>query len=90
MVTIFKILRVCACVYMLSYFGHVQLCDPMDCRPQGSSAHGDSPDKNTGVSCHALLQGIFSTQETNPYLMSPALAGGLFTICATWEAKDIT
>ena len=28
----------------------------MDCSPAGSSVHGDSPGKNTGVSCHALLQ----------------------------------
>ena len=28
----------------------------------------DSPDKNTGVGGHALLQGIFQTQGSNPYL----------------------
>ena len=28
----------------------------------------DSPDKNTGVACHALLQGIFLTQGFNPCL----------------------
>ena len=44
------------------------LCDPMDCSPPGSSAHGDSPGKNTGVCCHALLQGIFLTQGWNPGL----------------------
>ena len=33
------------------------LCDPMDCSPPGSSAHGDSLGKNTEVGCHALLQG---------------------------------
>ena len=27
----------------------------MDCSLSGSSVHGDSPDKNTGVGCHALL-----------------------------------
>ena len=27
------------------------LCDPMDYSPPGSSVHGDSPGKNTGVSC---------------------------------------
>ena len=27
----------------------------------------DSPGKNTGVSCHFLLQGIFPTQGSNPY-----------------------
>ena len=32
------------------------LCDPVDCRPPGSSVHGDSPGKNTGVGCHALIQ----------------------------------
>ena len=35
------------------------LCDLMDCSPPGSLVHGDSPGKNTGVGCHALLQGIF-------------------------------
>ena len=29
------------------------LCDPMDYSPPGSSVHGDSPGKNTGLSCHA-------------------------------------
>ena len=43
----------------------------------------DSPGKNTGVGCHALPQGIFPPQRSNPRLMSPALAGGFF---ATWEA----
>ena len=38
------------------------LCDPMDCSPPGSSVHGDSLGKATGVGCHALLQGIFPTQ----------------------------
>ena len=28
----------------------------------------DSPGKNTGVGCHALLQGIFPTQGLNPGL----------------------
>ena len=44
------------------------LCDSMDCSPPGSSVHGDSPDKNTGVDCHALFQGIFPTQGSNPGL----------------------
>ena len=44
------------------------LCDPMDYSLPGSSVHGDSPGKNTGVSCHALLQGIFPTRGLNPGL----------------------
>ena len=42
------------------------LCNPMDCSLPGTSVHGDSPEKNTGVGCHAFLQGIFPTQEMNP------------------------
>ena len=41
------------------------LCDPMDCSLPGSCVHGDSPGKNTGKGCHALLQGIFPTQGSN-------------------------
>ena len=44
------------------------ICDPMDCSLLGSSVHGDSPGKNTGVGCHVLLQGIFPTQGLNPDL----------------------
>ena len=44
------------------------LCDPMDCSLPGSSVHGDSPGKNTGVDCHAVLQEIFSNQGSNPGL----------------------
>ena len=44
-------------------------CDPVDCSPPGSSVRGDSPGKNTGVGCHALLQGIFLTQGSDPHLL---------------------
>ena len=44
-------------------------CDPIDYSPPGSSIHGDSPGKNTGVGYHALLQGIFLTQGMNPSLL---------------------
>ena len=42
------------------------LCNPMDCSLPDSSVHADSPGKNTGVGCHALLQGIFPSQGLNP------------------------
>ena len=42
------------------------LWDSMGCSPPGLSVYGDSPGKNTGVGCHILLQGIFSTQGSNP------------------------
>ena len=44
------------------------LCDSMDCSLPDSPVHVDSPGKNTGVGCHALLQGIFPTQGLNPGL----------------------
>ena len=40
----------------------------MDWSPPGSSVRGDSPGKNTGEGCHALLQWIFPTQGLNPLL----------------------
>ena len=66
----------------------LQLC--LTVRPYGLQftrllCSWDSPGKSTGVECHALLQGIFTTQVLNPYLLSPALAGGFFTTNATWE-----
>ena len=45
------------------------LCDPMDYSPSGSSVHGDSIDKNTGVGCHTLFQEIVPTQGLNPGLL---------------------
>ena len=41
------------------------LCNPMDSNQLSSSIHEDSLVKNTGVGCHALLQGIFPTQGLN-------------------------
>ena len=45
------------------------LCDPVDCSLPGSSDHGVSPGKNTGVGCCALLQGIFPTEGPNLHLL---------------------
>ena len=45
------------------------LCDPMDCSPAKLLSPWNSPDKNTGLDCHSLLQGISSTQRSNPGLL---------------------
>ena len=45
------------------------LCIPVECSLPGSPVHGGSPGKNTGVGCHALCQGIFPTQGSNPSLL---------------------
>ena len=45
------------------------LCDPVDCSPPGSSVPGIPPGKNSGMGCHAVLQGIFLAQGWNPGLL---------------------
>ena len=55
------VVRGCA-VLCLAAQSCATFCNPMHCSPAGSSVHGDSPGKNTGVGCHALLQRIFPTQ----------------------------
>ena len=42
--------------------------NPIDCNPPGSSVHGDSPGKITGVGCHTFFQRTFPTQSLNPGL----------------------
>ena len=54
------------CLVAQSY---TALCNPMDCSLPASSVLEDSPGKHTGVGCHALLQGIFPTQGSNPGLL---------------------
>ena len=49
----------------------------------------DSPGKNTGVGCHALLQGIFPTQGSNPNLLHLLhWQAGFIPLSATWEAPS--
>ena len=57
----------CAVLRLVAQSGPT-LGSPVDCSPPGSSVHGDSPGKNAGVGCHALLQGVFPTQGSNPGL----------------------
>ena len=63
------------------------LCDPMDCSPPGSSVHGDSPGKNTGVGCHSLLQEIFPTLGSNLGLLH---CRQILFCLSHWEAQDWT
>ena len=44
----------------------------------------DSLGKNTGVGCHALLQGSFQPRDGT---QGACIAGGFFTIWAAWEAR---
>ena len=60
------------------------LCNHMDCSLPGSSVHGDSPGKNTGVGCMPSSRG--SSQPRDQTQVSHT-AGGFFTIWATSSRK---
>ena len=48
-----------------------------------------NPGKNTGVGCHALLQGIFPTLGSNlHHFTSPALAGGSLPLMPLGKPRD--
>ena len=63
---VYSQLRVCACSVVSD---SLRLCGLWSAR---ILCPWDSPGKNTGVSCHFLLQGIFPTEESNRHL--PAFA----------------
>ena len=66
---LFEGIGLCNCVVLcLVAQSWPTLCNAMDCSSPGSCVNGDSPSKNTGVGCLALLQGIFPTQGSNPVL----------------------
>ena len=77
---VYKVKNNCLVSHMLPHPCHAQSCltlrGPVDCSPPGSSVLGDSPGKNTGVGCHALLQAIFLTQGSNH--RSPTLQAYFF------------
>ena len=54
---------------MLSHFSCVQLCATSGLQPVMLLCPQDSPGKNTGMGCHALLQGIFPTQGSKLHLL---------------------
>ena len=67
------------CIYSQVYHFCVCVCVSHSIMPNSLPPHGllparplcplDSPGKNTGVGCHALLQGVFPTLGLNPGLL---------------------
>ena len=55
----------CVCVQSLS---HVQIFMAYELQPIRFLCPWNFPGRNTGVGCHFLPQGIFSTQRWNPHL----------------------
>ena len=62
--SLIHIVCVCVCSVTQSY---LTFCDPME--PTRLLCPWDFPGKNTGASCHFLLQAIFLTQESNLCLL---------------------
>ena len=59
------------------------LCDPMAWSPPGSSVHGDSPGKNTGVGCHDTTLDI---RETLPrYYKLTKVERNNALLCGLWK-----
>ena len=59
------------------------LCDPMDCSSPGSSVHGDSPGKNTGMAAMLSFRRSFQPRD---WTQVSCIAGRFFTIWAISEA----
>ena len=55
--------------HTLSYSVMSDCFSPHGLQPTRLHCPWDAPGKNTGAGCHALLQGIFPTQGSNPYLL---------------------
>ena len=53
------------------------LCDPMDCSLPGSSVHGDSPGKSTGVGWHVSSRDL---PEPRDRIQVSRMVGEFFTI----------
>ena len=73
------------CVHAKSLQSFSTLSNPLNC--SSLLCPWDSPGENTGVGCHALLQGIFLTQGLKPGFLCLLhwQVGFFFTTSATWE-----
>ena len=80
-----SVICVCVCAQLLQ--SGPTLCDPMDCRWPGSSAHGIFPGKNTGVGGHALHHGIFPPRDRT---LVSSIAGRFFTAEVLWKPEKYT
>ena len=77
---------VCGTVLCLVAQLCLTVCDSMDCSLPGTSVHGDSPGKNIGVGCHALLQGSSQPRDLTPVSW---VAGEFIIIWASREASFV-
>ena len=78
--------RLCRFNYPGAVFSHVQLCESMDYSPPGSSAHGIFQARILEWVAISYSRGSSQPGVKPASPTSPALAGGFFYHCATWEA----
>ena len=78
----------CMCVHAKSLQSCPTFCDPMDCNPPGSSAHGILQARILEwIAMPFPSPGDLPDPGVEPTsLMSPALAGRFFTTNTTWKA----
>ena len=74
---------VCVCEVALVLFDSLR---PYGLWPARLLRPWDSPGKNTGMDCHALLQDLPDPGIEPTSLTSPSLSGRFFTTSATCEA----
>ena len=85
----FRVLQVVCVLCVLSCSVVSDSLQPCGLEPARLLCPWDSPGKNTGVGCHALLQGIFPTQGWNPHLLClPHWQVGALPL-VTWEALQV-
>ena len=78
---------ICLFIYLFVSQSCPTFCGPVDCSPKVSSVYAIlQARKKTGVGSLSLLQGIFLSQESNPWLLR---YGRFLTIWATREALVI-
>ena len=90
-VVLFCVTKIKHCIYWFIYYWNkmclvaqscLTLCDPMDCSPPGSSVHGDSPGKNTGVA----MPSSRGPSQPRDWTQASYIEGRSFPVWATREA----
>ena len=74
-VCVYVCVCVCPCVCVCAHSVVFNFLQPYGSQPIRLLCPCDSPSKNTGAGCHALLQGIFPTQGLNPHLLHLSCIG---------------
>ena len=66
------------------------LCDPMNYSPPNPTVHGISQERILELVASSSSRDLPDPGIKPEPLMLPALAGGFFTISATWEAQTMS